>query len=72
MVVLVPGRVFHDWQGTECGPACLILLVLGPQVPGFYDQVAPGLIDLAWSSLEQHGGGEFSWDGYQVRGLRRR
>jgi hypothetical protein len=38
------------------------------QIPGFYDHVAPNLIDLAWSSLQQHGGGEFSREGYQVGG----
>jgi hypothetical protein len=43
------------------------LCVTCSQIPGFYDHVAPNLIDLAWSSLQQHGGGEFSREGYQVR-----
>lgn len=40
-------------------------LRFAPQIPGFYEHVAPGLIDLAWSSLAQHGGDEFSLEGYR-------
>lgn len=36
------------------------------QIPGFSEQVAPSLVDLAWESLQQHGQGEFSRDGYQA------
>ena len=35
------------------------------QIPGFYDAVAPGLIDFAWDSLEQQGCQEFSRIQYQ-------
>ncbi|GIL70254.1 hypothetical protein Vretifemale_1091 [Volvox reticuliferus] len=34
------------------------------QVPGFYDNVEPGLIELAWTSLEDSE--EFSLEGYKV------
>lgn len=48
------------------------------QVPGFYDNVAPGLLDLAWSSIQSaravgaegsadgaEGPEEFSFEGYR-------
>lgn len=36
------------------------------QIPGFGDNVAPGLINLAWSSLAAHGHDEFSHESYQA------
>mgnify|MGYP001806753545 CR=1 FL=1 len=35
-----------------------------PQVPGFYEEVEPDLIELAWTSLEHSE--EFSLEGYKV------
>ncbi|KAL6762356.1 hypothetical protein V8C86DRAFT_1825219 [Haematococcus lacustris] len=48
-------------MGTVMEPGSTVI-----KIPGFYDDVAPSLMDLSWSSLQQHGGEEFSREGYQA------